>query len=547
MTGPSHGDTCAAKKEQLEDFVYVPDDSDSDSLPEINTSSFKESSSERMNIIDEQNRAYEESCLIDKEKDRSKEEAARENQIRIELQQRLKEKFVSLPNDGNCVSVRFRLPCGTRNEQLFIAGCKAEELYAYVFSTQLVEDFFTLVMLHPKRPIPFNECICETLNVVVEIGEESLNVFQHLKFHYPISCDFQDIIRKGVEKREKFLKSSDVFSIGVPRVVHRNDIYASVLAMYADENVMKKYPFFVRFDGEKAVDLVGVTRDMFSAFFEVLYLKLFDGSSLFYPATSAAINIDDFRIIGSILSHAYLVSGVLPDRIAFPCLVSVFLNKPVPESLLVDTFIMSLCEHEMKIVNNALITSEFSSNLTSGLINLFSIYGCKEVPNPKNIKQLLIRAASFTFLIRPAAALQMMRQGIPECHLWFWNSISVEEFLTLYNSMSVSVEKVLNLLVEPTFLNKAEEDVWIYLRKCIGNMSVDELRRFLRFATGGVVICVKQITIIFNKVHGLARRPIGHTCSSTLELSTTYSTLVEFEHELKAVLKSADSWVMDSV
>ena len=100
---------------------------------------------------------------------------------------------------------------------------------------------------------------------------------------------------------------------------------------------MKEYPLFVRFDGEKAVDLGGVTHDMFSAFFEVLYLKLFDGSSLFYPAINAAINIDDFRIIGSILSHAYLVSGVLPHRIAFPCLVSVFLNKPVPESVLVDT------------------------------------------------------------------------------------------------------------------------------------------------------------------------------------------------------------------
>ena len=177
----------------------------------------------------------------------------------------------------------------------------------------------------------------------------------------------------------------------------------------------------------------------------------------------------------------------------------------------------------MKIVNNALITCEFSRNLTSSLINLFYIYGCKEIPNPKKIKQLLIRAASFTFLIRPAAALQMMRQGIPEWQLWFWNSISVEEFLTLYNSMSVSVEKVLNLLVKPTLLNKAE-DVWTFLRKCIGNMSVDEVRRFLRFAMGSVVICVKQITNIFNKVLGLARRTIGHTCSSTLELSSTYST-----------------------
>ena len=62
-----------------------------------------------------------------------------------------------------------------------------------------------------------------------------------------------------------------------------------------------------------------------------------------------------------------------------------------------------------------------------------------------------------------------------------------------------------------------------------------------------IVITVKGINVTFNKLSGLARRPISHTCTGTIELSSTYSSLPEFEAELKTVLHSEYSWTMDCI
>ena len=128
--------------------------------------------------------------------------------------------------------------------------------------------------------------------------------------------------------------------------VRRSHIYDDVIKLYTEmcSVLVNEYPFFVQFCDELAVDTGGVTRDMFSAFFDDLYLRLFDGSSLLYPAVHASIDVNDFTIIGSILSHAYLIAGIFPDRIAFPCLAAAFLgpNTAIPESVLCDSFISSL-------------------------------------------------------------------------------------------------------------------------------------------------------------------------------------------------------------
>lgn len=160
--------------------------------------------------------------------------------------------------------------------------------------------------------------------------------------------------------------------------------------------------------------------------------------------------------------------------------------------------------------------------------------------------QLLTKAAMYTLLTKPAAALLMLRHGVPVEHHSFWNSMPLE-FFSLYNTMSVSMVKVLSLLQEPYFRNEAEDDARLLLRKCIGNMSSVELRHFLRFVTGSAVITVKGINVTFNKLSGLARRPISHTCTGTIELSSTYSSLPEFEAELKTVLHSEYSWTMDCI
>ena len=71
---------------------------------------------------------------------------------------------------------------------------------------------------------------------------------------------------------------------------------------------------------------------------------------------------------------------------------------------------------------------------------------------------------------------------------------------------------------------------------------------FLRFVSGSSVCSTENISIQFNMLAGLGRRPIAHTCSNLLELPCTYTSYIEFEKEFEFVLSdSTYSWIMDSV
>ena len=96
-------------------------------------------------------------------------------------------------------------------------------------------------------------------------------------------------------------------------------------------------------------------------------------------------------------------------------------------------------------------------------------------------------------------------------------------------------------------LNPAQTRVFNFLLSFIGNMTSEEVRRFLRFVTGSSVAVSKNISIIFNSLSGAARRPIAHTCSCELELSVNYSTSIEFTNEFKHVLSNDLSWIMDAI
>ena len=107
----------------------------------------------------------------------------------------------------------------------------------------------------------------------------------------------------------------------------------------------------------------------------------------------------------------------------------------------------------------------------------------------------------------------------------------------------------MSILQEPDVENEHEARVFGYLKKFIGNMKNEEVRRFLRFITGSSVLLPDGITVCFNSNSGMIRGPIAHTCSSLLELPTTYLTYVDFEYEFQAILSSDDdyTWMMDTI
>ena len=341
---------------------------------------------------------------------------------------------------------------------------------------------------------------------------------------------------------------------GMLHVIDRTTVYDDVLSLYRKEleKVTLEYPFWVHFKGEIAIDVGGVTRDMFSAFFAEAYLRLFDGACLLYPAMHASVSMETFPLLGAIISHAYLVAGVFPDRIAFPCLAAALLgnNTVVPDTLLQECFVSSVSAHEASILRDAanFSGSKYSPSVQAELACILGCHGCREAPQPTNLRQLLVQASRYTFFLKPAAALNMMNAGIPKAHQPFWKHMTVEKLYSLYTTLSVSTAKVLSLLSEPVMESASQEEVWHYLRRFVGNMTVDELRIFLRFVTGSFVISVPSISVSFNTLDGLARRPISHTCSAMLEISSTYTSLPEFASEFHAVLSDPYySWRMDSL
>ena len=84
--------------------------------------------------------------------------------------------------------------------------------------------------------------------------------------------------------------------------------------------------------------------EMFFSFWEEAYLKIFDGKTLLIPAIHPDTDMATFPILGTVLSHGFMVCGYLPVRIAFPVLAAALCGPAVniPDMIVIESFIISL-------------------------------------------------------------------------------------------------------------------------------------------------------------------------------------------------------------
>ena len=335
-----------------------------------------------------------------------------------------------------------------------------------------------------------------------------------------------------------------------PHPINRATVLQDVTTLFSKEDVLKHYPLRIHFIGEKAIDAGGVCRDMLEEFWQAAFLQYFEGSNLLVPSVHAQTDMAALRIIGTVLSHGYLFCNVLPTRIAFPslcaCLIGV--DAKVPSAILLGSFIDYLNTFEQGIIKDCLgiNTNVFPIKLQTKIINILDRFGSRKAPKPDNLKQLLTEAAEFEFLRKPLAGISCINAGVPQQELPFWKKFTVEELYTVYQCLTATPAKVLDLLDESQVENHSEERIFQFLQQFVGNLSTEEVGIFLRFVTGSSVP-VGKIQVTFNRLCGLGRRPIAHTCSSTLELSTDYANYMQFCAEMKTVLHDEYSWIMDAI
>lgn len=90
---------------------------------------------------------------------------------------------------------------------------------------------------------------------------------------------------------------------------------------------------------------------------------------------------------------------------AFPCLAQVLLRYggfTVPQEVYVQTFLNSLSIHDQGIFRMAYAEIQqnqgsFSEDVMSGLQGILSLYGCRQLPHPDNLRHLTLQLAKFHF------------------------------------------------------------------------------------------------------------------------------------------------------
>ena len=342
---------------------------------------------------------------------------------------------------------------------------------------------------------------------------------------------------------------------GLPHHIRRCNLFEDVISLYTEksESLFREYPLRIKFAGEKAVDTGGVCRDLFSAFWDKAYEKAFDGTNALMPALHPHVDMEMFPLLGAIFSHGFLSCGFIPVRLGFPTIVALVLGTTVtiPDSMLITSFQEFLSCHDQSVIKDALNKSStevtFKDHMTTSLISILNPFGCKHRPTPQNIQSLVVQIARHEFLTKPLAALNSLHSGVPVCHAGFWNSFSVNRLFRLHHASRGSPQHVIDKLVEPLYMDSNQQQVFAYLTSFIGNLTAKELMAFLRFVTGSSSLSEKGIHVSFNTLTGMARRPISHTCSCELQLSSSYISYIEFSEEFYNILRNSDTWEMHAI
>lgn len=213
---------------------------------------------------------------------------------------------------------------------------------------------------------------------------------------------------------------------GIIHIVNHANIYVSVMELYSQKEITECFPLQVSFEGERAIDAGGVYRDMLSGFWQEAYHQLLDGGCLLSPVLHPEMSMSNFSIIGGIILHGHLSSGFLPVRIALPSLAALLFGNTVKvhDDVYVETFVETVSNVEAAFLNKLLqayhTISDYSPDEQRRLSNILSRFGCRQLPRSQLLRQQIIQAACYEYLVKPSAAIQAISAEIPSSHLCFW-------------------------------------------------------------------------------------------------------------------------------
>ena len=335
-------------------------------------------------------------------------------------------------------------------------------------------------------------------------------------------------------------------------VINRRTLLHDMLNLYNDHEIVERQ-LRVEFLGEQGDDLGGLTKDLFTSLWSEVVTKYFRGENAvvpFLPLYQQATMKEHYTPIGRILCHTASLLQIIPIRLSRTMLVClIYGNESIGEEMLLSDFLLFLNPMERTIVQLALTKfSDLNDRQVKLLTDMFGAFGYQDIPRVGTIRLQIATIARNELVDKPAPLVALMRKGIPEHQFEsFWSHLTIDDISTIMHAQMPTGQKVVDVLnTGDAVLTQQQENAMYFLKSFILTADHEELAKFLWFVTGSTVQPLK-IDILFQTMHGAARRPIAHTCSNTLELSDNYWSFQDMREEFRHVLSSPHSFEMNMI
>lgn len=179
--------------------------------------------------------------------------------------------------------------------------------------------------------------------------------------------------------------------------------------------------------------------------------------------------------------------------------------------------------------------NDFNGADIEEVLSILSSHNCTTLPSAENLPRLLEEIAHKELVQQPSFIIKCWKPILEPIGESLGDG-GLEDILSNLQPKARNVTKCIEF--------PAERTTSLHLQRFIREINEKHLGQFLRYCTGSDLFLSKLIKITFTNMSEFTRRPVAHTCTFLLELSSNYSNYSEFRSEFLSVLQSG-VWVMD--
>ncbi|KAB0804069.1 hypothetical protein PPYR_01039 [Photinus pyralis] len=322
-------------------------------------------------------------------------------------------------------------------------------------------------------------------------------------------------------------------------ILHRGNVFRELIDAVKNRNIsfknMQIEMVLPNGKTELAEDLGGVLRDTISEFFNTFYETCTMGTELKVPCLRHDFQKEEWSAIGHIIKESFVSEKYFPIRIA-PAFFKSSLDEPIDNDEVLENFLKFVSHSDAVLLRNSL--QNFEDADEDDLLEFCTNYDAKCLPNKHNLKVMLEQIAKEEILQKPSFVRECIRP-----HLNYIKHILNIDYI--FSAYQPTDRNIISLFKVDENLSHDKKQIVQFLKKFIKESDEKTRSSFLRFCTGSD-LPIGKITIDFISTDGFARVPIAHTCSSILQIPTTYENFLTFRNEFNNLL-SSNVWVMDMV